>query len=208
MTDPLFRIDGESDRESASDGVSRYGGYVRQRTHGGFAECWDGTYETLLAERFAVLAWDTATGPVMSPPYADWRSPVMSARLGIDWDSGLPGLIATVEIAAPWPGGLREARGRVGDQSWSSWKRDSSWAGPEYLRAPYEDEVARGDCYALTTVRLVFRVRVILLPPAPGASRRPGELEETARQAVAAITAELNAVTGPVVAALEATGGR
>src|SRR5260370_27485119 len=82
VSSEVFRIDREHDRLAATDGVSRYGHYVRDRIPGGFAECWDGTFETRLAERFAALAWRTATGPVMSPPYADWRSPGLSAPRG------------------------------------------------------------------------------------------------------------------------------
>jgi hypothetical protein len=199
----LFWIEHEHDRVAASDGVSRYGVYVRQRIHGGFAECWDGTFETLLAERFAALAWHTATSPVMAPPYADWRSPVLSARFGLDADSGSDGLIATVEIATRWPRGLGDERGYADGRCWYSWPRGRSSSGEEYFRAPYEDEVARGGYYALTTVRLVFPVPVRLLPAAPGAGHRRGEVEETARHAVAALTGELNRETGPVVQALE-----
>jgi hypothetical protein len=199
----LFWIEHEHDRAAASDGVSRYGVYVRQRIHGGFAECWDGTYGDRLAERFAMLAWHTATSPVMAPPYADWRSPVMAARVGLDADSGSDGLITTVEIASRWPRGLDDVGGRAGGRSWYSWKIERSYGGGEYFRAPYEDEVAPGGYYALTTLRLVFPVAVSLLPAAPGASRRRGELEETARHAVAALTGELNRVTGPIVEALE-----
>ena len=203
MNSALFWIEHEHDRIAASDRVSRYGVYVRQRVAGGFAECWDGTFEDRLAERFAALAWQTATGPVIAPAYADWRSPVLSARLGLDADSGSDGLIATVEIASGWPRGLGDERGHVGGRSWYSWPRERSWGGGEYLRAPYEDEVARGGYYALTTLRLVFPVPVTLLPAAPGASHRRGEVEETARHAVAALTGELNRATGPVVEVLE-----
>jgi hypothetical protein len=199
-TEP-FWIEHEHDRTSASDGVSRFGHYVRQRIPGGFDECWDGTFETRLAERFAALAWQTATGPVMSPAYADWRSPVLSATFGIDWEGGAEGLIAAVEVAAGWPPGLHNARGRVGGQSWSSWKRERSFGG-EYLRAPYEDEVARGGHYALATVRLAFPVPASL-PAAPDAGHRHGEVEEAARQAVAALAGHLNRVAGPVIEALK-----
>lgn len=203
MNSDLFWIEHKHDGMAASDGVSRYGVYVRQRIHGGFAECWDGTFEDRLAERFAALAWHTATSPVMAPPYADWRSPVLSARFGIDADAGSDGLIATVEIASRWPRGLHDERGHVGGRSWYSWRRERSLGGEEYFRAPYEDEVARGNYYALTTLRLVFPVPVRLLPDALGAGHRPGQVEETARHAVAALTGELNRVTGPVVEALE-----
>src|SRR6266571_3741015 len=100
----IFWINYEHDREAASDGVSRYGAYVRLDSRA-FAECWDGTYETRLPERFAALAWRTATGPVMSPPYVDWRAPVLSAGFEVDYDDDA-GLIATVDIASPLPRAL------------------------------------------------------------------------------------------------------
>ena len=203
MNRNLFWIEHEHDRMAASDSLSRYGVYVRQRIHGGFAECWDGTFETQLGERFAALAWHTATSPVMAPPYANWRSPVLSAKFGLDADSGSDGLIATVEIAARWRCGLGDEQSHAGGRSWYSWTRERSLSGEEYFRGPYEDEVAHGRYYALTTLRLVFPVSVSLLPAAPGADFRRGEVEETARHAVAALTDELNRVAGPVIDTLE-----
>ena len=50
-----FWIDHDYDRDRASDGVSRYGAYVRDRGHL-FAEIWDGTFESSLTERFAALS--------------------------------------------------------------------------------------------------------------------------------------------------------
>ena len=108
-----------------------------------------------------------------------------------------------MEIASGWPGGFHDVRGRVGGRSWYSWRREQSWDGEAYFRAPHEDEVARGEYYALTILRLVFPVPVSLLPAAPGVSHRHGEVEESARHAVAVLTGELNRVTGPVVEALE-----
>jgi hypothetical protein len=195
----VFQIDREHDRLAASDGVSRYGHYVRDRIPGGFAECWDGTYETRLAERFAALAWRTATGPVMAPPYVDWRSPVLSAGFRLDDDGDSSGLIATVETASLWPRALD--RGQAGGRSWLSWPRERSW-GEEYFRDPYGNEVTRGGYYALASLRLVFPVPSSLLPAAPRALHGRGEVEETARQAIAALTAELNRVIAPVVDAL------
>ncbi len=196
----VFWIEHEHDRQAASDGVSRYGVYVRDRIPGGFAECWDGTYETRLAERFATLAWRTATGPVMAPPYADWRTPVLSARFGLDSDGGSDGLIATVQAASHWPTALAHGFDRV--RHWRSWPRERSW-GEEWFRDPYGDEVAKGGHYALASLRLVFPIPAGLLPAAPTAQHRRGEVEETARRAVAALVAELNQVVGPVIGALE-----
>ena len=198
----VFWIDHDHDHSAASDGVSRYGHYVRDRIPDGFAECWDGTFETRLAERFAVLAWRTATGPVMSPPYAHRRPPVLSARVELDSDGDSPGLIATVSIASPWPQGF--GRGHVGDRSWWPWPREHSFtADLDYPRDPYGDEVTKGEYYALASLQLMFPVPLPLLPAAPAAGHQRGEVEQTARVAVAALAAELNRVVCPVVAALE-----
>ena len=64
-----FWIDYDYDRENASDGVSRYGAYVRQSST--LAESWDGTWDDAQVRqaRFAEAAWATATTPVMSPGF-------------------------------------------------------------------------------------------------------------------------------------------
>jgi hypothetical protein len=197
----LFSVDREGDRLSASDGVSRYGAYVRDRIPGGFAELWDGTFEDRLRERFAKLAWSCATGPVMAPPYAGWRAPVLDVRLHLD-DNGRDGLIAAAELASPWPQGLRDRRYQLGE-SWHPWPREHSFGSDaDCPREPWADEVTRGNCYALSSVRLVFAVPLGRLPDAPGAYRRPGEVEETAREAVSVLAAEFSAVVAPVADAL------
>jgi hypothetical protein len=63
--------------------------------------------------------------------------------------------------------------------------------------------VARGSYYALASLRLVFPVPVERLPAAPGSEHRRGEVEQTARQAVSVLVAELNQVASPVIGALE-----
>jgi hypothetical protein len=203
VTREVFWTDDEHDRLAASDGVSRYGYYIRDRIPGGFEECWDGTFETRLTERFAALAWYTATSPVMTPAYARRRPPVLSTRFELDADGDSDGLIAKVEVASPWPQAL--GRGYVGSRSWWPWPRDHSFSSDaDYPRDPYGDEVTRGGYYALATLQLVFPVSPGLLPAVPGARHLRGEVEDTARQAVAALIGELNRVAGPVVAALEA----
>jgi hypothetical protein len=200
--DNAFWIDDESDRETASDGVSRYGAYVRDRIPGGFDECWDGTFDTRLAERFAALAWRTATGPVMSPPYVGRHPAVLSANVEANVeadDSTDLSVIAAVELAAPWPAALgrcREAR------RWRSWSYENR-LGTAYPRPPFDDDIARGDCYALGSLRLVFPVPSCNLPSVPQPPHRHGQVEQAARRAVAVLAAELSRVVDPVLAALE-----
>lgn len=198
MADQAFWIDYEWDRDRASDGKSRYGAYVRGAMEE-FRKSWDGTYETNLAGRFAEVAWRTATGPVMSPPFADWRAPVRSAGLQIDVEAeGCP-LVATVDLACRWPRSL--GHGHDGLRHWRSWPYERSWTG-DYPRVPYGDEIVRG-CYALASLRLLFAIPAAQLPAPPAAGHRPGEVEDTARKAVEAVVAELNRFVTPVSARLE-----
>lgn len=198
MPDQPFWIDYEWDRDRASDGKSRYGAYVRQAIDL-FRETWDGTVQSGLPGRFAAIAWRTATGPVMSPPFADWRAPVMSAGLQVDYEAkGCP-LIAVITLAASQPKAL--ARGYDGARHWRSWPYERSWTG-DYPRDPYGDEVARNS-FALASLRLVFAIPAARLPDPPPAFRRPGEVEHTARKAVEAVVAELNRAVIPVITRIE-----
>jgi hypothetical protein len=199
----VFWINDEWDREAASDGVSRYGAYVRDRIRGGFDECWDGTFETRLAERFAVLAWNTATGPVMSPPYVERHPAVLSAGLAANVeadDSTDLAIIAAVELASLWPAALSRCRDEA--RHWRPWVYESR-LGTDYLRGPFDDETARGGRYALASLRLVFAVPCRDLPAVPRPTHSHRQVELAARQAVAVLVAELNRVVGPVLAALE-----
>lgn len=198
MTTFPFWIDHDGDRSAASDGVSRYGHYVRDRIRRGFEECWDGTYESLLDERFAALAFRTATGPVMAPGYASWDAPVMSVNLTVDGESMTPGLAVTVEIATTWPRAVSLSG------PWQRWPREHSLAAGDYPRSPYSDEVTKGGYYALASLQLVFPVSAAALPAAPGADHHPGEVEDTARRAVRALVTELNRVVEPVITELHA----
>ncbi len=67
MSPTAFWVDRGYDRDSASDGGSRYGAYVRERL-GWFTDagCWEWDDS---APRFAAVVWRIATGPVMVPGY-------------------------------------------------------------------------------------------------------------------------------------------
>jgi hypothetical protein len=194
-----FWIEHEHDRQAASDGVSRYGAYVGDRIPGGFDECWDGTYETRLAERFAAKAWAVARGPIMAPPYVDEHPDVLAAKLHVDYDDDA-GLIAGIELASRWPQPL--GRGWDGTRHWWPWPREHSFTSGDYPRNPYGEETAR-HCYALASLRLVFAVPSERLPAPPGAQHKWGEVEQTARAVVAVLVAELNQVVNPVLRLLE-----
>ena len=67
-----FWIDYDYDRENASDGISRYGAYVRQSTS--LAECWDGTWDDRAGPAGAVRR-----GGVVDRHHARSWPPAMSA---------------------------------------------------------------------------------------------------------------------------------
>jgi hypothetical protein len=76
-----FWINEEYDRDQASDGVSRFGAYVRKAT--ALAECWDGTWDGpgTRQVQFAAAAWATATAPVMAPGYVRYRPRVLTGTV-------------------------------------------------------------------------------------------------------------------------------
>ena len=197
-----FWTEEEWDREAASDGISRYGAYVRHRIPGGFEECWDGTFEIGRAKRFAALAWYTATGPVMAPPYANRHPAILGASLEVNFEADDADLSLTgiVELASRWPTALDCGRG--GLRRWRSWIYENRLDASR-PRVPGGDEIARGECYALPLLRLMFTVPAGDLPAVPRPPHERGEVERAARMAVAVLVAELNRVVSPVLAALE-----
>jgi hypothetical protein len=195
-----FWTDDEYDREHASDGVSRYGHYVRSAARSGLmAECWDGTWDDdqVRRVRFAIAAWETASTPVMAPGYIRRHPRLLSG--GVEycaWDGSLTG---TAALAAPWPQPLARSRDWQGGAWWRDWPTESS-IGREYYREPGEDEIASGR-YLMTTARLVFPMPPGGLPAAPSG---PGDgVEDAAREAVAVLAAAMNTVVTPVLAVLE-----
>lgn len=172
MTDHAFWIAHEDDRTSASDGVSRYGAYVRDRASH-VAEMWG---EDLRAE-FAAFAWRIGTGPVMAPGYVRYLRRVISAQVERnDWDGSLT---ANVELATGWPAALRnEHSWRVGGMYWRDWQQDHG----RYV-GPYGEQLTKAP-FLLCTSRMLFPVPMDRLPSPPagpyddaprtGARRRGG----------------------------------
>lgn len=80
----LVIVDDNADQENASDGRSCYGAYLAHRAHR-FQS--DGV--PLTAAEFAVEAWTTATGPVMSPAYAAVRPDLLAVTAHLGDDDGM-----------------------------------------------------------------------------------------------------------------------
>ena len=127
-------MDDDYDRDNASDGVSRYGAYVRQSFDRWADDAWCVEDECSPAklhtseDEWLIWTWDRATGPVMVPAYVKVPGHVLAVRLGRDYYGG--SLLGAIEVAAPMPVrlGLR----------WRGWELDDleeRLVGPERLPA-------------------------------------------------------------------------
>jgi hypothetical protein len=194
-----FWIDRAYDRDQASDGVSRYGAYIRQAAS--VAECWDGTWDDAQVRRarFAEAAWATATGPVMAPGYVRHHPRVLRGRVAYNaWDGTLNGL---VRVVTPWPQALAQSRAwHSGGARWRDWPVESFGGRDVLYREPGEDEAA-GHRYLMASAALIFPLPIDGLPAAPSG---PGDdVEDAAREAVRVLVTAMNAVVTPVIEALE-----
>jgi hypothetical protein len=186
-----FWVDRDHDREHASDGVSRFGAYLRDATF----EPWTDHDQ---AVEWAVFAWRRATGPIMSPGYVRYHPRVLAARLErSSWDGSL---VAGVDLVSSWPEQLTTAltkKLRRGDRDayWQDWPTEYRGGETVSYYEPSEADVAARH-YALATVRLQFTVPSAALPEPPPAL---AALLGAGQQAVAVVVAELNRIVGPVL---------
>lgn len=186
-----FWMDRDHDREYASDGISRYGAYLRDAAF----EPWTDDDQ---AVEWAVFAWRRATGPVMSPGYVHYHPRVLAARLERSgWDGGLA---AEVALVSSWPEQLKPAlaRGmRLGgrDAYWQDWPTGHFGSNTISYYEPSEADVAARP-YLLATVSLQFTMPSAELPEPPATS---ADLLSAGQQAVAVVVTELNQIVGPVL---------
>jgi hypothetical protein len=184
-----FWIDREYDREYASDGVSRYGAYVRQAT---FTPWTDDDQ----AVELAVFAWDQATGPVMAPGYLRRHRRILLARPArSDWDGSL---LACVDLVISQPRPLSYLRSDDDRGVWRDWPVQGAIAGSERFYEPDSDELAR-DPYLLTSASLRFTVPCGDLPHP---SAYP-QLTYAFEVAVTVVVQELNRIVSPVLERVE-----
>lgn len=201
MTRPPFWIDLEYDHGRASDGVSRYGAYVRKYM-GEFAECWDGTYNDRDSEavEFAATAWRIATGPVMSPGYVRYHRRVRAANLARSkWDGTL---VATVSLVSPWPAALSADRSWQGKSYWRDWPTDPIGDEHHFVE-PMEQDVTRAPhLMATVTLAVPMPLAECKLPRAPKSAGE--QVVGLAEWAVSEVAMRLSAVVAPVIDRLEA----
>jgi hypothetical protein len=188
-----FWVDRDYDREHASDGISRFGAYLRDAAF----EAWT---EDDRATEWAVFAWRRATGPVMSPGYVRYHPRILAARLERSgWDGSLA---AGVRLVSDWPEQITAAlarRVRLGnrDAYWQDWPAECLGGEAVSYHEPGEADVAARP-YLLTALSLQFTVPSAALPQPPATS---AALLSAGQQAVAAVVAELNRIVGPVLSA-------
>jgi hypothetical protein len=185
-----FWVDQDYDRAHASDGISRYGAYLRDVAF----EPWTDHDQVV---EWAAFAWRRATGPVMSPGYVRYHPRVLAARL--ERSSG--SLAVAVTLISSWPEELKTplARGlKLGDRDafWQDWPIECLGGTVSYYEPGEADVAARPSL--LATVSLQFTVPPAALPEPPAT---PAALLSAGQQAVAVVVAELNRIVGPVLAA-------
>ncbi len=181
-------VDADWDRSQASDGVSRYGAYLRGHTslfdpwHGEDAS--DGITQD--PGEFAIAAFDVATGPIMSPGYIAWHPRVLAYTVSHGDNPDPRRLVCKVTLATALPLWL--------GSPWRSW---TEYLGRDW-REPDQDRHA-----ALASLVLRWPLAVAGLPH-PSTPARPGlpNLAD-AKASVRALVAAINATAGPVLAKLE-----
>jgi hypothetical protein len=191
-------VDDEYDREHASDGVSRFGHYVRSAGQL-MADCWDDAWDSPRARQalFAVAAWETAIPPVMSPGLVRRHPRVLSAHVErSQWDGSLLGV---AELVTPWPAALRKSDEWRQGQRWWDW-RFETFGGTGWYSEPGDEESA-GHRYLLPAARMQFPLAAEQLPAAPDGP--DDNVEVQARAAVEILVSLMNEVITPVITLLE-----
>jgi hypothetical protein len=178
-------VDRGHDRASASDGVSRYGAYLRD--HAPLFDPWGEAPDGVTTDpvEFAIAAFTVATGPIMSPGFVRWHGRVQDHGTSRGEHDGR--LLLSVTLAVPSPVRL--------PWDWRGWDRDfhGDWREPDDRRP-----------VGLCRLELRWPVATEQLPT-PSRPKRPGVPSlADATCAVAVLVDQVNATVGPVLAELEA----
>ena len=191
----LVYVNDDYDRENASDGVSRYGAYLRQRPDD-FRDGWSDEPAPIdTAEEFAVHAWRVATAPVMVPGYAQIRPDLRRITLHRDDDDGSLYADIHVPLRHHHIGGGRKRF----PYSWQDWDAERNHSGDEY---PSLLEPRIGKTPAVLATAVVWvpgHEWPHLITPSAYEGRT---LLEEARQTVYTVAQHVNDDAGPIVARL------
>lgn len=189
----LFTFDDADDRASASDGVSRFGVYLRRYPR--LFASWDGDGAvTGDPVEFAAAAWQVATSPVMAPPYLGWTAERLQS-VTLTGSEHAPALIARVQVAVPRPAALADVAGFAG------WDRGDWWNRGYHV--PDDAALSRRPAMLSSTL-LVFCIDAADLHAPADAPDRLTACD--AKASVKRLAALLDARVSPVLAALDSAG--
>ena len=191
----LVYVDDDYDLENASDRVSRYGAYLRQRPDK-FRDGWSEDPEPIhTPEEFAVHAWQVATAPVMVPGYARVRPDLHAVTLHRDDEDGA--LYADIHIP------LRHHHIGGGPKrfpySWQDWDSEPDYDSETFVRLLEPRGMKKPSVLATAVVRVPGRDWPNLVHPTAYEGRT---LLDEARQAVFTVAQHINDDAGPIVARL------
>jgi hypothetical protein len=188
----LVSVDEDYDRERASNGYSRYGVYIADRSEGFHAYDEPGTPVT--AAEFAAAAWEVATPPTL----------VGYVNLRPDLDSVTTSFTESGELVLRVVVPLRFSdlpSDRCPRYPWQDWENhyDVCTRGEKYVRQ-VEPEI-KGDRPAVLTMSHILIPTVDWDLPAPQHTKGRALVEE-AKHVVHEISRRVNAHAGPMVAQL------
>jgi hypothetical protein len=184
--DRVCWVDSDWDRSNASDGVSRYGAYLRGHTE--LFDPWREAPNGITQDpgEFAIAALQVATGPIMSPGYLRWHPRVLDYKLdrGLDPEPGR--LVCTVILATSLPLWL--------GTPWRSW---TTYMGRDWS----EPDDAKHAALARLELRWPLPDATLPRPRPPARSGYPNLRD--AKASVRALVEVINQTAGPVLAKLE-----
>jgi hypothetical protein len=186
LAEPLAFTVGETyDRDFSSDGLSRFGAYLRQRA--GMFDDGDGL--TTDSCSFAVSAWRIAQSPIMVPGYVGTHPRVLGTEA--HWDDDRRVAI-TVRVAAPLQPSLVRA---IDGWRWRGWEHvgytETRWV------EPYDND--RPAAFTIVTLRIPLAAATLPTPRYRAGAAETG----TAKQAVHAVRDRLNEQLRPVLVELD-----
>jgi hypothetical protein len=185
--DRVCWVDSDWDRTNASDGVSRYGAYLRGHTEL-FDYSWGEAPGGITQDpgEFAIAALQVATGPIMSPGYVRWHPRVLDYKLSHGEDPEPGRLVCTVTLATCLP----------------LWLGSPWWSWTERFGDPWrEPDDARHAALARLELRWPLPVATLPRPHQPARLGQPNLRD--AKASVLALVAQINQTAGPVLAKLE-----
>jgi hypothetical protein len=191
----LVAVDDRYDREYASNGVSRFGAYLKQNASL-FRDGWSDEPAPIKdPAEFAVHAWQVATGPIMAPGYVRFRPDLHGVKLHRDDDDGS----LYVDVHVPLPHAYIGRGTSRFPYSWQDWELERDYDGEGYRGMQEPRENKRLSVLASAVVRVPGREWTGLITPTAYEGRT---LLDEAREALFVVTQCINDDAAPIVAQL------